>query len=242
VAALTDGEEAIVISGRESRSVKRWRNKKVGSISQLQSRCKKGSRRWKKLQRSKNKVKAKVNNKCRDLSHKASRKVVTWCTERGVKTLVVGKLRGIAEGKRLSRKSQQKISQWEHYRHLQYFSYKLKDRGGEVITISEEGSSSKCPCCGRKSKPKGRLFRCHSCGLIMHRDVKGAVGILSLYVGGQVFPSSVEHPNPKRIKYLHPDDFRRSRAHGTRRSADLVMAGCGLGLDNERMDSRRAEG
>jgi putative transposase len=120
---------------------------------------------------------------------------------------------------------------------VQYLTYKLKERGCEVICICEAGSSSICPKCGHKFKPKGRMFACGRCGLRVHRDVKGASGILSLYIGGQVFPGLVDIPLPKDIKYLRPDDFGRigrivgsSSVSGTRRSAE---AGCGLGIGNK---------
>jgi len=52
---------------------------------------------------------------------------VDWDVERGVKTVVIGHLFGIAQGKRLSRKHR-KVSQWEFSQQQQYLSYKLKAR------------------------------------------------------------------------------------------------------------------
>jgi putative transposase len=183
--AITDGEEALVISGREVRSVKRQRNKRLGQIDRLQRKCRRYSKRWRRLQKAKHKVQAKARRRLRDLNHKITRKAVDWCAERGIQTVVIGDLSGIAQGKRLSRKQQQKISQWEFDQQQQYLSYKLQARSGMLVTVCERGTSSTCPACGERVKPRGRNFRCPHCGTELHRDVVGALNILSVYEHGQ---------------------------------------------------------
>lgn len=204
--ALTDGEEALVISGRAIRSVKRWRNKKLAALARLQSRCQRGSRRYLKLQRTKNKVKAKAQRCLRDLDHKVTRVAVDWLAARGVGTVIIGDLRNIANGKRLSRLSQQKIGQWQRGRQERYVEYKFAALGGTVVYRSERRTSSTCPHCGQRVSPNGRVFKC-KCGFSCHRDVVGSAGILSLEENGQVHSARI----PTEIKYRQPADFRRGR-------------------------------
>jgi putative transposase len=57
LAALTTTTgAALIVTGRGIRSLKRQRSKQLGQLAKKQSRCQKHSRRWKKLQRAKNKV------------------------------------------------------------------------------------------------------------------------------------------------------------------------------------------
>ena len=65
--------KALIVTGRGIRSLKRQRNRQLGQIARKQSRCKKHSRRWKKLQRAKNKVCRRTERRVRDLRHKATR-------------------------------------------------------------------------------------------------------------------------------------------------------------------------
>src|SRR5258708_11421156 len=57
LAALTTTTgAALIVTGRGIRSLKRQRSRQLGQLAKKQSRCQKHSRRWKKLQRAKNKV------------------------------------------------------------------------------------------------------------------------------------------------------------------------------------------
>src|SRR5439155_9928242 len=75
VIAATDGEKAILISGREIKATVQLRNKRLAEIVSQQAKKTKGSRRHKRLQRRKYRTLAKAKNKVRDLCHKATRKV-----------------------------------------------------------------------------------------------------------------------------------------------------------------------
>lgn len=73
--AATDGEKAILVSGREAKATVQWRNKRLASLQKKQSKKVKGSQRWKRLQRRKAKMLTKAKRRMRDLTHKATRKV-----------------------------------------------------------------------------------------------------------------------------------------------------------------------
>jgi putative transposase len=207
---ITNGKEATVISGRELRSVKRRRNKRVAQLSRLQSRCQKHSRRWQRLQALKSKVIAECERRTRDLNHKITRIAVDWCIEHDVKTLAIGDVTGIAQNtnneKRLNRKNRQKIGQWSFYQQRQYLEYKSEEVGIETALESENYTSRACPKCGHKHKPNGRNYNCPACNLKIHRDVVGACNIRTKHLTG-VLKSDDNFKSPK-VKYLRIDDVR----------------------------------
>jgi hypothetical protein len=108
-ATATDGNETVIFTCRALRSQQQSTAKRVARLKSKQDRKHKGSRRWTRLQRRKTRFRAQQRRRARDLEHKVSRAVVDWATERQVHTLVLGDVRDVANGKRLNRKSQQKI-------------------------------------------------------------------------------------------------------------------------------------
>ena len=75
----TTKRHALVVSGRQLRACKQWRNKVHAVLQERLSRCQAGSRRAKRLNRRKAQVSAKLNRQQRDLLHQAARKVVDFC-------------------------------------------------------------------------------------------------------------------------------------------------------------------
>src|SRR5207302_2165380 len=75
-AVTTNTGAAVIVTGRGIRSLKRQRTKQLGKIAKKQSRCKKYSRRWKRLQHAKNKQCRRAERSIRNLQHKATRKVI----------------------------------------------------------------------------------------------------------------------------------------------------------------------
>jgi len=199
--AATDGQEAVVFTARELRSVKQYGHKRRAALAALQSRKVKYSRAWKRLQRRKTRFAGQQARRLRDVEHKVSRAVVDWAVERKVGTLAIGDVRDIADGKRLSTKSQQKIGGWSHGRLRQYIEYKAEGEGITTQLVDEAYSSQTCPACGQRHKPTGRIYRCPACGFRGHRDGQvGAVNLLSRHVHGDV--GKLKPPGP--IKYRHP--------------------------------------
>ena len=226
---ITDGNEAIVISGRQLRSVKRNRNRRVGQLQKLQSRCKKNSRRWKRLQGLKSKVMAQCHRRTRDLSHKITRLAVDWCIDHDVSTLVIGNVTDISKNtkskKRLNRKNRQKISQWSFYQQRQYLQYKCDEIGIETVLEPEHSTSKTCPRCSNKYKPKGRNYTCQACSLKMHRDVVGACNIRTKHLTG-VLSGNDNFYSPKvtylRIDYPQAERARTSGLLGESKSSSVA--------------------
>jgi len=65
-----------------------------------------------------------------------------------------------------------------------YTAYKVERRGGQVIVVNPSGTSQKCSRCGTVAEEKldlsVRIFECHSCGLVIDRDLNAARNILKL--------------------------------------------------------------
>ena len=207
-AVVTDGEEAVVFSARELRSVVQYTHKRLAEIQTKQACKTKGSRDWERLQRRKNRFLARQARRRRDIEHKVSRGVVKWGQERQVGTLAIGDVRDAADGVALGKQSNQKISSWPHGRLRQYITNKAEAAGMKIELVDEAYTTQECPKCHERYKPRGRKYHCPVCGFGSHRDVVGSANILSRYVYkelGHVSP-------PEVIKYRYPYDITGKRS------------------------------
>lgn len=204
-AVATNEGDALVVSGRGIRAIKRRNNMANAEINRLQSRCKKGSRRWKKLAAARRKLNGRAKRRTRDARHKATRAVVDFCVDKGVNTLFVGNPDGVRKNPK-GKKFNQKLSQWEYGKDKQYLKEKAARAAIECFTGSERYTSSTCPACGCRRRPKGRRWECPECGFSGHRDVVGAVNMHAF-----TFGEKAPFPEDDRITYLRPaSDSRRS--------------------------------
>jgi putative transposase len=124
-AVTTDTGEALVVSGRGIRAIKRHLNQALGKIARKRSRCQKGSRRWQKLQRARAKISARVKRQVRDLRHKGTRKVIEFCKHQKVGTLYIGNPDGVRNSN-AGRHHNQRLSQWEYGKDINYLQHKCK--------------------------------------------------------------------------------------------------------------------
>ncbi len=205
--------DVVIFTARELRALNQYRHKRLASLQARQSKCKKCSRRWKRLQRRKVYLLARNNRQRRDIEHKVTRAITNHAKAEGAKRLVVGDVRDVGKGKRMAANSQQKVSGWSHGRQIAFLTYKLAAEGITLERQSEAYSSKTCCGCGVQNKPKGRTYRCGRCGLVCHRDANGAVNQVSKAVNG-----SYGHIQPRTTMYRRP--FRRS-------SRDTGHVACG---------------
>jgi putative transposase len=200
-AVTTTRRHALVLSGRQLRSCKQWRNKVHSALQERLSRCQPGSRRTKRLLKRKAQVSAKLYRQQRDILHQAARKVVDFCAQDGVTHIAVGDVRDIQTGVSLGKKTNQKISQWPHGQFARYLTEKAARLGITVEWIDEAYSTRTCCVSGHvhPSSPRGRRFRCSGCGARVHRDVNGANNICSKAVHGAYAKVQAD-----TVKYLRP--------------------------------------
>ena len=202
-AVTTSKGSALIVTGRGIRSLKRQRSKQLGQLARKQSRCKKHSRRWKKLQRAKNKVCRRSERRVRDLRHKATRQVIDFCIKNKVGSLFIGNPHGV-RNQNCGRHHNGRMSQWEYGKDIDYLTHKSKQARILCSTGSERGTSSRCPVCGHRHKPRGRTWACRKCGFVGHRDLVGSVNMHALAFS--------THPKfPRSFTYLRPG-LSRSRS------------------------------
>ncbi|WP_308461305.1 transposase [Candidatus Methylacidiphilum fumarolicum] len=195
-AVVTNNGNALVVSGRGMRTIKRLHSKHLGEIQKKRSRCKKGSRRWRKLGRARAERTLRHKRRICDLRHKGIRKVVDFCLYHGIQSIFAGNPDGARRGA-CGRRHNQRMSQWEYGKDLDYLMQKSEQARIACFTGDERGTSSRCPECGHRHKPNGRNWRCPKCGFQGHRDVVGGVNRHPLAFGQVV-------PFPTRITYLRP--------------------------------------
>jgi putative transposase len=182
-----DGEETHILTGRLLRSKRQYQNKLKAKLQARIDGKKKGSRRRKKLIKSKQRQLKKLRNQIKDIEHKQTTHLVSTLHSNGVQTVVLGDVRDIRQDLDVGSKSNQKLHQWSHgsVRHL--LTYKAERVGMDVWLQEEAYSSKTCPKCGhrRKSKVTGRVFHCtqKECGFTWHRDGVGAYNIRQKYRG-----------------------------------------------------------
>ena len=189
--AATDGQTAVLVSGREAKATVQWRAKRLASLRSKQSNCHRGSRQYGRLQRRKHKLLKKSENRIKDVTHKATRIVAD--TFPGA-TCYVGKPFNDAAQK-LGRRQAQQVSEACNSRIITQLDYKTAG----AITVGEAYSSQTCPVCGTRNKCR-RTYRCCDCGFTAPRDVVGSANIRCIGMRGELVPGC-DVPNVWTYKY-----------------------------------------
>ena len=208
-AVVGDKEQAIVITCRERRSRSQGQAKRLAKLAKAIARKTKRSRRHRRLVRAKSRMKAKHARVLRDIEHKVSHEIVEFAAERQAGTIVIGDVRDIADGVDCGTEHNGRTSRWNHGKIRFYIGYKAEAEGIKVPPLVDEAYTTKtCPNCGHRHKPRGRTYRCPSCGFQAHRDVVGQINILSRYLEGDVG----RLPAPIDVKYRIPRNIRVMRS------------------------------
>ena len=187
IAGTTTENQSIIITGRKLRAINQLRNKKLAEIQRLMSKCKKGSRQWKKYNKAKQYILSKADAQLKDALHKSTHNFVAWCLENQVKTVVIGEVEGVQRNtkKKKSKIVNQKLSNWSFGKIEQYLEYKLAVYCINIKKQEESYTSQQCPCCGKRKKTSTRNYKC-TCGYHEHRDIHGSKNILSKYLYGDI--------------------------------------------------------
>ena len=179
IASVTENGDSLIITGRHIRSIHQLRNKKIKELQELMSRCKKGSKQWKKYNRAKRYVLSKSNAQLENALHKTTKQFVDWCLEHEVKSVVIGNPEGVQRKtkKKRKKKTNQKLSNWSFGKLFSLLEYKLKVKGIAIEKVDESYTSQTCPVCKNRKKSRNRNYHC-KCGYKEHRDIHGARNIL----------------------------------------------------------------
>lgn len=237
VAVVTDTGTALVVSGRGIRSHKRLLSKQLGEIAQKRSRCKRGSKRWKRLQRVRCLQSQRAKRRIRDQRHKGTRKAIDFCVAQKVGTLFLGDPRGVRDLK-AGRHHNQRIARWEVGKDIGYLRHKA-EKASIVCSIGDErGTSSRCPQCGHRHRPKGRNWQCRACGFTGHRDLVGAANMHQNAFGVKVtFPAQVTYRRAGPMRAVRGVKSLALSSPERRRSPDA-----GLGLQPQMLGTAPPQG
>ena len=200
IASVTEKGDSLVVAGRYMRSLHRLRNMKLGEIQRLMSRCKKGSRKWRKYNRAKRYILSKSEAQLKDALHKTTKQFVEWCLEHDVSHVVMGNPDGVQRNtkKKGKRQNNQKLSNWSFGKVYSLLKYKLEAKGITIEKVDESYTTQTCPVCGNRKKSKNRNYHC-KCGYKEHRDIHGARNILTKTLDGKMTYFDIHHPT-----YLRP--------------------------------------
>ena len=210
LAVAHDGRTTTILNGGHVRSKRRYQNKLKGHLSTLIDRKKRGSRRWKRLVRTKKRQLRRLTHQVRDALHKQTTALVSTLQRDGVQTVAIGDLRDIRHRTDYGHTANQRLHQMPSGMVRQMLTYKAERLGMQVVLVNERNTTKTCPSCGRRYKPKGRVYRCRHCGFVFHRDGVGAINIRRKYtgsgpvVGAMASPSGVRYHAHMRCSTLLP--------------------------------------
>jgi len=200
LAVAHDGERCTIANGRLLRSKRRHQNKLKAHLSHLTDTKHRGSRRWRRLIRSKRRQLAKLHRQIRDIQHKETTALISTLHASGVQKVVIGDVRDIRQGLDYGRKANQKLHQMLHGATRRMLSYKAHRLGMETALQDEAYTSQTCPSCGHRHKPTGREYAC-PCSFRYHRDGVGSWNIRQKYLGSG--PVVGVMASPTGVRY-HP--------------------------------------
>jgi len=200
LAAMTDSETSEIIVGRGLRSLIQYRNKKLAEFSRLLSKCKKGSRRQRKLRVAKAKMLFRNDNQQRNFLHHASKQMIDYCVRQQAGTLVVGDCINMSKNARKKKKGSRRSNQMNSSNPLgqllTYLKYKGRFQGVQLEKIGEQYTTQTCPKCGHRHKPSGRNYQCKNpeCDFSGVRDLVGAANIKNKFENAIIKPNYVLPP------------------------------------------------
>lgn len=194
--AATDGVTAVLVSGREAKAIVRYQNKANAELRSRIDRCKKGSKRRKRLVRARYKMADKGARRLRDVLHKATRIIADAFPHSPV---IVGKPFNDA-ARKMGRRQAQQVSQASNAKLIALLAYKMAGAN----EVPEPYSSQTCPVCGCRQKCR-RVYKCQSCGFVAPRDVVGALNIRAIGLCGGLQPdATIKVP---LITWRHPSKY-----------------------------------
>lgn len=170
------GEPPIVIKGGAVKSINQYFNKRLARLRSIAKKmnAKYETKRIKRLFRVR-------NNKIKDIFHKISRKIIDYCVENNIGTIIGGYNSEWKQRVSLGRRNNQNFVGIPFLKLIHQIQYKAKLVGVSVRLVSEEYTSQRCSSCGviDKTNRKHRgLYVCKRCGAVMNADINASRNIL----------------------------------------------------------------
>ena len=200
---VTSDGAAMVMSGRGLRTLKRKHCQRLADLSAKRKRRAKGSKRDFWLEAVRREATVRFDRRVSHLRNCGVKAVIQFCAEHGAKELWVGNPDGV-RNKNSGRKHNRRMALWEYGEDLRLLKDKALRAGMTFGKGDERGTSSTCPQCGHRHKPKGRQWRCPKCSFQGHRDVVGAFNMHA-----KAYPGTPVPDFPREVTYLRPGPIQR---------------------------------
>lgn len=188
IVSIDNNQNAIIITNKQVRSWIRLKDKHQGKLKSKQSRCNKGSRKYKKYGRAIYNLKYKSERQINDAIHKQSRLFLDFCIKNNIHIIYYGNLDSTTRNTKNKNSNfiNHKLNMWCFGKLVQQLENKLSRYGIRKEIIDEAYTSKTCPACGYRNKPKKRRYHCDYCGYDQHRDIVGAMNILNFNTGTSI--------------------------------------------------------
>ncbi len=164
-----------------------WYNRQLDKLDAKRARCKKKSRRYLRLTKTRARVSQKKRNKRRDCLHKASHLIAHKLVE---STIVIGDL---SQRQMVMKEHTEHLkalhravyNDWGLYDFVQMLVYKCLLAGKTLALEDEHNTTRRCSCCGHLLEMPlwKRVYRCSNpnCRLVLDRDENSARNILQRF-------------------------------------------------------------
>ena len=182
------GVHPIIINGRSIKSINQYYNKRKAEL-QTDLKVRHGKDWSNRLQR----LTDKRNNKVDYFLHNASKKIIDWCTQYDIDTIVIGKNDNWKQESKMCKKTNQSFVQIPHALFIEKLKYKAENNGILVVCIEESYTSGtsfldeESPIkenYNKKRRIARGLFKSNS-GELINADLNGAYQIIK-----KVFPKT----------------------------------------------------
>ena len=200
ISSIDSNGNAIIITGRKLRDIKRFRDKEYGKLFSKRTHTTKGSIQYRKYSKAIQNLKYKSDNQILDCVHKISKLYLDYCIENNISKVYYGDLDSCTRNTKgkMSKTVNHKLNEWCYGLLKLQLNNKLSRYGIEMVKISEAYSSQTCPHCGHRHKPINRNYECQ-CGYNQHRDIVGAINILNFN------EKDIHIERYKKLSYLRID-------------------------------------
>ncbi len=189
---LVTTSDGLLVKGGVVKTINQWYNKQLAHYRSLATICNHQytTRRIQRLHRRR-------INKLHDIFHQISRRIINYCLEQKIKTLVIGYNAGWKQHCNLGKRINQSFIQLPFSQLVQMLEYKAKLVGMTVVRVDEAYTSQQCSKCGhvdKRNRTSRGSFCCQRCGVHLNADYNAARNILQRYpTDSQVVPTDSIH-------------------------------------------------
>lgn len=179
------GTAAFIINGRPLKSINQFYNKEISHYREI---CKRINN--KDYSKRMDRLTEKRNAKTDDYLHKASRKIISYCMDNQINTIIIGKNKEWKQKSDIGKKNNQNFVQLPFARFIEMIQYKAEEQGIAVILTEESYTSGTSfidneqpvkESYNKTRRIKRGLFKSNR-GILINADLNGAYQIMKKVV------------------------------------------------------------